>query len=176
MGTLLALTLFGSVIWFWAVVAVFIIICFASDVNENGFFAFGTLIILGVLFYFKGNIDPLLEFLSLPNIGSYLGIGLIFSCIRTFFAARVLGHKIKDLPETKDDATKKGYSSESKEYQKERFINDLKGDVFRWWFMWPISLLTWVATDIVKDVYDWVYSKMSGFYNWIVDLGVNSVK
>lgn len=176
MGALLALTLFGSVIWFWVVVAVFIIICFASDVNENGFFAFGTLVVLSVLFYFKANIDPLLDFFALPNILIYFGIGLGFSFFRTFFAARVLGHEIKDLVETKEEASKKGYSSDSKEYRKQEFINELKGNVFRWWFMWPISLLTWIATDIVKDVYDWVYSKMSGFYNWIVDLGVNSVK
>lgn len=173
MGALLTLTLFGSVIWFWIVVAVFIVICFASDVNENGFFAFGTLIVFSVLFYFKANIDPLLDVLTLPNIGGYLGIGLIFSCIRTFFSARTLGHEIKGLPK---DKTVSGGNYETQEYYKSRFIEELKGNVFRWWFMWPISLLTWIATDIIKDVYDWIYSKMSGFYNWIVDLGVNSVK
>ena len=50
MGELLiglgALTLFGSAIWFWLTVAVFLVICFVSDINENGFYAFGTLAVL----------------------------------------------------------------------------------------------------------------------------------
>lgn len=175
MGVLLALTLFGSVIWFWVVVTVFLIICFASDVNENGFFAFGTLVVLGVLFYFKANIDPLMDFFALPNILIYFGIGLGFSFLRTFFASRALGHRIK---ESLIEWNGRKYTDieDRKKDMKMYFLKDLQGNVFRWWFMWPISLFTWVATDIVKDVYDWIYSKMSGFYNWIVDLGVNSVK
>lgn len=177
MGALLALTLFGSVIWFWVVVAVFLIICFASDVNENGFLAFGTLVVIGVLFYFKANIDPLLEILSLPNILIYVGVGLIFSFIRTFFASRALGYKIKEsIKEWKGRNYTEQTIDEKRADEIRYFINDLKGNVFRWWFMWPISFLTWVATDIVKDVWDWIYTKMGGFYRWIVNFGVNSVK
>jgi len=177
MGTLLALTLFGSVIWFWVVVAVFIIICFASDVNENGFFAFGTLVVLSVLFYFKANIDPLLDFFALPNILIYFGIGLGFSFLRTFFSARTLGHKINEsVIEWKESKHDDEFIERNKVNEKNYFLKELKGNVFRWWFMWPISLLTWIATDIVKDVYDYIYSKMGGFYNWIVDLGMKSVK
>lgn len=88
MEALLGLTLFGSVLWFWISVAVFIVICFLSDVNENGFIAFATLIILGVAYYLKGHIDPLLEILTPQNILIYLGVGLGFSVLRTFFCRK----------------------------------------------------------------------------------------
>jgi len=175
MEALLALTLFGSVIWFWISVVVFLIICFSSDVEENGFFAFGSLIIVSVLYYFWGDIKILLPMFTLVNIAVYLGVGLLFSTFRTFFAGRELGKEIKDLPKTKADALKISHSSNSQEYQKERFIDDLKGNVFRWWFMWPVSLITWLVTDLVKEVWDWSYSKVKNFYNYILDLGIKSV-
>lgn len=176
METLVGLTLFGSVIWFWISIIIFLTICFISEVEENGFFAFGTLVLLGVAYYFKGRVDPLIEVINLQNILFYLGIGLGFSIIRTFFAGRNLGHKIKDLPKTRADIKGQSHIYDSQDIQKERFIDELKGNIFRWWFMWPISLITWAVTDIVKEVYDFIYSKMKGFYNWVVELGIKSVK
>lgn len=176
METLLTLTLFGSVVWFWIVVITFLVICFASDINENGFFAFGTLVILVVLFYFKGNVDPLLKFFSLANILSYLGLGLVFSALRTFFAGRTLGKRIKDLPKTRKDMNGQSHIFQNQEYEKKYFIDELKGNVFRWWFMWPVSLITWLVTDLIKDLWDFIYGKLKSFYAWIVELGVNSVK
>lgn len=174
MEALVGLTLFGSVVWFWISVAVFLIICFLSDIAENGFLAFATLVLLVVGYHFKGNVEPLLQVLSLVNILVYLGIGLGFSVLRTFFAGRKLGVEISELPKGKGSNGYSDYESTVK-YLKEHFLDDLKGNVFRWWFMWPISLITWAITDIVKEVYDFIYSKMKGFYNWVVDLGIKSV-
>lgn len=176
MEALLGLTLFGSVLWFWISVAVFIVICFISDVNENGFWAFATLVLLGVAYYLKGHVDPLLQVLTLPNILIYLGVGLGFSVLRTFFEGRKLGHDInKNVKEWQERKLTEKHIEENIENQKNYFLDELKGNVFRWWFMWPISLITWAITDIVKDIYDFIYSKMKGFYNWIVDLGMKSV-
>ena len=172
MGALLALTLFGSVIWFWVSVLIFLFIVFASDINENGFYAFGSLIIISAVYYFWGDVKPILPIISLLNISIYLGIGLVFSTLRTFFAGRELGKLIKDLPITNE---KNKYDSDTKEYQKERFVNRLKGNVFRWWFMWPISLINWLISDLIADIWDYVYSKLSGFYNYVVELGIKSV-
>lgn len=171
MEALLALTLFGSVIGFWISVVVFLFICFLSDINESGYFAFGSLIIVSVLYYFWGDIKTLLPMFTLVNISIYLGIGLLFSAFRTFFAGRELGKEIKDLPIDK----KSGERYDNQEYRKEQFVKELKGNVFRWWFMWPISLITWLITDLVKEVWDWTYSKIKNFYNYILDLGIKSV-
>ena len=176
MGALLSLTLFGSVIGFWLSVLAFLIICFISDAVEEGGWAFAGLIILGGMFYFWADIKPMLEFFTLISVSTYLFAGLVFSFIRTFLAARKLGKKIKDLPENYDDArAKKVDTGDTKDYYKERFIDNLKGNVFRWWFMWPISLINWVLTDFIKEVWDFVYSRVSGFYKHIVELGIKSV-
>ena len=172
-----ALTLFGSAIWFWVFAVTFVIVCFVSETTKNGVLAFGTLVALTILVYFKGSVDPLLEVLTLRNVSIYLALGLFYSMLRTFFEARKLGNRIKDFPETKKEAKERNLNQyETKESEKKDFIERLKGNVFRWWFMWFISLITWMLTDIVKDVYDYVYSKLAGVFKWVVDLGVKSVK
>lgn len=180
MGELLiglgALTLFGSAIWFWLTVSLFLVICFASDVNENGFYAFGTLVILTLTYYFWGDVKPLLAVLTFLNVLVYLGVGLIYSTVKTFFAGRKLGKKLQELPSKEDKAyTPSKFYSDTKESVKTTFVNDLKGNVFRWWFMWPISLINWLLTDLIKDAWSYLYSKLKSFYDYILELGIKSV-
>lgn len=171
MEALLALTVFGSVIWFWISVFIFLVVCFASDINKNGFVAFLFLVIISVLYYFWGDVKTILPLFSLLNISIYLGAGLLFSTIRTFFAGRELGKLIKNLPEKKDSS----YYGDTKESEKADFVNELKGNVFRWWFMWTISLINWLVSDLIGQVWDYSYSKLKNFYNYILDLGIKSV-
>jgi len=173
MEALLTLTLFGSVIWFWISAIIFLFICFASDINENGFVAFAFLVVVAILYHFWGDIKSILTFLTFVNISIYLVIGLMFSAFRTFFAGRTLGKLIKDLPGNKDKPT--SYYGSTKESEKAIFIDKLKGNIFRWWFMWPISLITWLVTDLFKDAWNFIYSKLKVFYNYILDLGIKSV-
>jgi hypothetical protein len=49
--TLMTLTLFGSVVWALIIIGVFIVICFLSDWNENGYVATVSLIIFGFMFF-----------------------------------------------------------------------------------------------------------------------------
>lgn len=167
---LAALTLFGSVWYFWISVVILFVLFFVSEADENGFLALGSLIAVTILYYFWGDIKTILPLFSFINISIYLLLGLTFSTLRTFFAGRELGKRIKNLPE-KDNG---GMYSANQEYQKKEFIDKLKGNVFRWWFMWPISLISWLVTDLVKEIWDYVYSKLSGFYNYIVELGIKS--
>ncbi len=164
MGALLALTLFGT---FWGAligIVLFLIICWLADIYENGFFATAALIVICVLFYYKGaNFAPFMFIISWTFAGTYLGIGLVYSVIRVFFEGRKLGKKIQDLP--------KGNTS-----QKDYVIDKLSGNVSRWWFMWPISLINWVLTDLLRDFWDYVYSKMGNFYRKVLELGIKSVK
>jgi hypothetical protein len=172
MGSLLTVTLFGSVIWTVVSVVLFLTILFASDIEENGIYAFVSLIVFGVIYYFWGTFEPLLIFLSWKMLSLYFVVGLIYSIVRTFFEGRTLGEDIKDLPDEKPNV----YSYNNKESQKNIFFDELKGNVFRWWFMWPISLINWAVTDLIADIWDYLYSKMKKFYNLILELGIKSVK
>lgn len=173
MELLLGLTLFGSVLAFWGLVILFIVICFISDLEKNGIFAFFLFIGLIILYHFKSNFDNLLEFFSFAHVSIYLAIGLIYSGIRTFFKGRELGKKIQFLPQS-NDSSKRIY--DSKESNRKEFVENLKGNVFRWWFMWPVSLINWLVTDLIKDAWDYIYSKLKRMYNYILELGVKSVK
>lgn len=163
-AVLATLTLFGSVIWFWVSVAVFLTICFASDINKNGFYAFGTLVVFIILFNFWGNIEPILSFLTVKNIFIYLGIGFLVATLRTFVASKKLKKKIKKLPDEKP----KEYPYTTKKEAKNEFIKELEGNVSRWWFMWPISSISF----LIKDGWEFVYSKIKGYFKYIVELGL----
>jgi hypothetical protein len=146
----------------------------SCDVNKNGFYATGTFIILIALYYWGGNFSAFLAIFSWKASIIYLSAGLIYSVIRTFFTGRNLGKRMKTLP-SEDLLTKKESWQNTKEKEKEKFINDLKGNVFRWWFLWPVSLITWTLTDLVAEAWDWCYNGMKKFYNGVLEVGIKSV-
>ena len=178
MGSLLTLTLFGSSILFWISAVVFLIMCFVAESEENGFIATLTLIVIGVLYHFWGDIKPILGFLTVLNISVYLAIGFFLSVIRTFVEGRKLKKRIKDLPvNDKMGAIISGrdYYGSTQEGETRNFKNELSGNVARWFLMWPISMTNWMLRNIVKEVWDFVYFKLKNFYNYILELGMKSV-
>jgi hypothetical protein len=174
MGTLLALTLFGSVVWFWIVTAVFVFICFASDLNKNGYYAFAAFIALIVVYNFWGDLKAILGFLTWTNVVIYLTIGFIYATVKTFFSGRKLKEKLENLPYERPDNV--GYIHETKKEAKLKFINKLESNVTRWLLMWWVSLINWLFTDLFKDFFHLIYSKFRRFFEYVAELGMNSVK
>lgn len=147
MKELLDLAIFGSFIWFAIFASILTILLFLAEHEKNGFIAtLAVLVFLGIN-YFWGNIDVVYTF-TLRNVLVYLFIGFIYSLLRAYLAGRN-----KTLEE------------------RERYLNsELKGNVFRWWFLSPISLVYWIASDLVGEVYDFVYDKLKIFYSSIFNL------
>ena len=141
MENLIPFTLFGSGIAFGIMLVLLFIILISSDIGEDGIYAFLAVTIAAGLNYFWGTF-PILSIISLRNISIYLFLGFVFSLIRTYFKGKKL------------DAEKKKYF-------------DLKEHVFRWWLMFPICLITWVFGDLLKDLCNFVYSKLSKVYQSI---------
>ena len=142
--------LWGSAITFWIVVGVLTLILFASENAENGYFAFVSFLIFGVGNYFFGNFN-MLDILSLSSVGIYLGVGFVYALIRTY----IYGSKNKTLS--------KGYIGER-----------LKENVFRWWFMFPVSFIYWVFSDLVSDVYDFLYKRLEKLFYAVFLLGAGN--
>jgi hypothetical protein len=111
-------TLFGSVIGFYIAVLFLIGLLFYSDIEEEGYGAFFSFLIFCGVTYFWSNFN-ILSYFSWGLVGSYLGIGLLYSFIKTYFYARKNGEK-------------------GRKYIKE--------NVFRWWFLWPVSLINWILS------------------------------
>lgn len=136
-------TLFGSYIGMAIALLILFISFITSDVEENGYGAAVMAAIFLGLNYFWGNL-PILEIFTFKNIGIYLLLGFIFSLIRTYFKGREI-------------------SADQKKYF------NLKDHVFRWIFLFPFSLITWLFSSLLKDLFDklWdsveiVYKKLFG--------------
>lgn len=141
MENLIPFTLFGSGIAFGVMLILLFIVLLWSDSVESGEIGFvGFLIAIG-LNYFWGTF-PTLSLISFRNISIYLFLGFLFSLIRTYFKGKQM-------------------SEDKKKYF------DLKGNVFRWWLMFPFCLINWICRDLLSDFYNFVYSKISKVYQLI---------
>lgn len=146
MDGLIPFTLFGSGIVFGLLMFLAFVLLIASDLNESKAGAF--VVILGFLGlnYFWGTF-PLFEYVTLTNVAIYLFLGFLFSLIRTYFKGREL-----------------------KKLKRDKEYFDLQGSVFRWWFLFPISLITWVFGTLLKDAYNFLYTHIGKIYESIFNL------
>jgi hypothetical protein len=161
MENLLHFTLFGSGIAFGILTLVLIVLYFIADYHKNGYLAtVWTILFLGITYFWSD--FSILPYLTWKNIGGYLLAGFIFSLVRTYFKGRELSSEYSKLTENdfKYHPTVEGY--------KERNF-DLKKNVFRWWFLFPISLLSWVFGHLIKDLYNFIYSKVGRLYTLILN-------
>jgi len=165
MGSLL---LFGSSLCFSLSLLALFIAFILADIYENGYSATVCAGIFIGLNYFWGGFAWLSIF-TWASVGSYLFAGFLFSLIRTYFK----GKEFKESREsysrgTEEKELKTGYDSYGN--SKESF--DLKGNVFRWWFLFPISALTWIFGHLFVDLWNLVYSKVEKMYQFLF-YGVN---
>lgn len=137
MENLIPYTLFGSSIWFGIMLIVLVAACILSEYEEAAFYA-PIFIIAIVLNKFWGTF-PLSSILTFRNIGVWLMIGFIFSMVRTYFKGRGMT-------------------------QEEKKCFNLKDHVFRWWLIWPFSLTYWLFESLIRDGFNFVYSKLEKLY------------
>ena len=142
-----ALTLFGSALLFWISVLIFVVICFIADIVEEGGWAFAGMVVLGILFYLRADIEPILGIFTVLNVLFYILLGYLFTAFRVFFTGRKLWREIKDLPVI---GKNESYYYKSQGYHKEQFVNKLSGNISRWWLMWPVSLLNLLFVDVIR--------------------------
>ena len=166
---LMALTLFGSVIWFWIVLAIFLAFCILSEVKHNGYIAFGFFVAISVAIYFGGGetFEYFKSFFVWKNILIYLGVGVFYSVIKTVVMTVKLKKVLETLPETSTDSW-----VQTKDKEKRSFIEKLEGNVSRWIFMWPVSLVVWLFQDLFVDIWNAIWRIVRGFYLRIVDISL----
>jgi len=150
---LLSFAIFGSFLWAAVLLGILVVLLFVSEVTENGFLAFAAVAAFVAANHVAGNI-PLIKLLTWSNAGLYFSLGLIFTVIRVYFYGR--------------SQALKGYKEVNYSY--------LKGNVSRWWTIWPVALLKWLFSDLLKDAWDYIYSKLGKVFEWILEAGFNSGK
>jgi len=161
----MSLILFGSFVWAVIVIAILLVIFFIADLEENGFMATIALVVSGILFYVWGkeSFMVITSLFTFKSIIIYFGFGLVHALVRIFFHGRKEMQKVNDAIVNKDS------------YHPKIDMN-VKSDVFRWWFLWPISLIVWIVQDMIGNVYNYCYDKFATLFNKILMYGVKSVK
>jgi len=151
------LVLFDSSIGFGIVLAMLFMAFILADIFENGYSAIVCVLIFIGLNYFWGNFVWLSIF-TWFNVGSYLFIGFLFSLLRTYFKGKEF-NKHTGLFD-KDGEKNKLYDKNGN--CKDGF--ELKDNIFRWWFLFPISALNWVFGNLLVNLWDLIYSKVNKLY------------
>lgn len=124
-----------------ALLIVFILLI-VSEVSES--FGFGILVLIAfvIVNYFTKLIEY--NFITWNNVALYFLLGFMYTIARIFFEGR------------------KGYKIE---------IKELKEDIARWWILFPISLVVWIFSDLLEDVYNLIWRYLEKFFQYIYNLG-----
>lgn len=141
MEILASLALFGSIAWSIVVLVILLLFLIGSEVENSWSTALVPIVVVAGLF-FLGGTPELLSVFTLKNLGMYLGIGFVYSLIRTYFKGREL---LVD----------------------EKKVYELKSAVFLWWFLFPISIVNWVCGKLIVDLYNVIYDRIGWFYIWL---------
>ena len=171
----IAFSFFGSAIWFGLIVLALLGSFIWAEVEENGFGAAISLGVVLIINHFWGNF-PVMEYISWAKIGIYIGIGFAFAIIRTFFKGRHLKGKHEEYVASteqwnkdRDEAKMSAHKIDTREeYNKKNF--DLKGHIFRWWFLFPVSMMSWFLGSVIKDVYNYLYTHIGGLFERILNM------
>jgi len=177
----LTIVLFGYFAWFAAITAVLLLVFFLSDAGENGFWATGALVIYIAIFWFWGSFgeSQVPNLFTLSNIGIYLGIGFVYSLLKSILIGSRKDREIKenylgdDPPSRFVRANRENKMSILKEARTVAFkdvVNNLAGDVFRWWLMWPVNLLSTIGVW-AKDLFLIFWRNIDFIFIAMVKLG-----
>ena len=164
LGFLPAFTLFGSAVMFWISIIILIIVFEASDIYENGYVATLALSIF-IFLTWKWSDFNIFTYATLTNVSIYLVIGFVYAGIKSLFLGKNIGKKMSDND-------RGDYYDKHDTWTKSNLHKKLKNNVSRWWLLWPVSLINWILSDLFKDVYNWVYDKIGGFFIYLFELGL----
>jgi hypothetical protein len=142
---------FGSFTWFLISAIVLLACFFIAELSEQGFVGTVAVAVFLALNYYWGNV-PTMKVFTWPNVGIYLLLGFIYAVIRTYFFGR-------------EQSSISNY-----------VIDELKGNVFRWWLLFPISLVVWTLSDLLENVWNLVYDICSNGFEYVLNIGYNSKK
>jgi hypothetical protein len=168
MTEFLSLFIFGT-FWFWTVSLIFLIIAVVFTEHESGIGALVTLTLYILYFQLLAKINFLGWLFEKPAnffiaIGSYLIIGLIWSCVKWWLLVSHIAEKEKDrwadflkkndLPENTKTLPQRlfdDWSSSSFKYRKPEFSKN-KDKITLWVTYWPLSMVYSLLRDFIIKV------------------------
>lgn len=154
MQDLLSLSIFGGFVGFVAVTVVLIFLFFYAEYQEQGIIALVAFLAYFLVNHYWGNV-PIINLFSIKTVSIYLATGLVYAVIKTYFYGREIAINGLDPK----------YS-----------LDGLKGNVFRWWFIWPVSLISWLVSGLLKELFGLIWDNISKSFSEILYSGYKSKK
>lgn len=151
--SLLGIALFGSFLWFLLLVAAMIILLVSFEANESGTGATLSFIGFLALCHFGGALKELTQYFSWGLLGAYLTVGFIYALIR-FYG---WGRKFRET----DQKNRRLPSFEEK-----------RNNALRWWLNWPASIIWWTMSDLLRFIWNKIYSIASKTFDVVFNAGV----
>lgn len=187
---MLEIFLVGS-FWFWALIAVEIILLFMFVEWENGFGATASVLIFAAMLQFLGNVN-IIGFITenpfqiVALVGAYFLLGAIWSICKWYLFCK---DKLEEYEEAKTNfLIKKGLPENTKivpveyraewknhlDHRSERLnqapsVRTNKSKILRWMSFWPISLVWGIINDFVKRICKTIYARMASFLQRVSD-------
>lgn len=154
MQDLLTLSMFGGFVGFVAATLVLLFLFFYAEHEKQGFIAFVAVVAYLIANHYWGNV-PIKSLFSWFNVSVYLGTGLVYAVIKTYSYGRSVAADGGSL---------------------DRAVDELKGHVFRWWFIWPVSLISWLVSDFIVEGFELLWDNIGNSFRKILAAGYQSKK
>jgi len=174
------LILFGGIFW-WLIIAVwFVAMALMIEANDSWHATWISLVCFGALWWATGGHNPF------PWLGrhwqdllmgalAYFVLGGMWSIIKWWFylhkRANYYEENIKPDLEKKwsgfVDSQKAAYKNDFKNYVQANVydmppdVKNHKGDIMMWMCWWPMSLLGSVFSDLLHNIFQWIYRMLS---------------
>jgi len=162
--------LFGSVLYFYLSLLLIFCLFVWADLEESGYHAMGVFVSYLVVFYVWGA-GGFFEIFTWTSVGIYIGIGILYSVIKTWFFGK---KELKYNGYTDDPSTDKIKTNIDGQIEERR--DDLENNVKRWILLWPISLITTILKDWLKQVWKWSWKNVKVIYEKILNMGLNGAE
>jgi len=165
-------------IWFSVLTGILLILFISSDIAENGYLAAVSFFVYAAIVFFIGNVDWSLYLTMelLYQVLIYLGIGIVYSFIRTVskvYSLKTEFDKYVDIY-VKESSSKNEHvdkrRNEKLESLKKEAKEEISGSILRWVFIWVFSLFVWIfSINFFKVIKDYVKKSLLKFYNGIFE-------
>lgn len=166
----------------WLIASVMVLLLFISAVNDSFAAAFWFTVIGLALLQFFTIADPWgwLEdhkYAALIAATVYIPVGVGWSLFRWWKTLQKSAAEIRDYKADFDKNPNKSWSSwdayvkahlPSASANKERIVC--------WIAYWPFSAAAYLLIDLLTDIGEWIYAKLSGLYQAMVDRVAESLK
>lgn len=163
--------------WPWILFAALVIcLVWASAIEEPIFAGVALAIYVGIAWFVFGT-NPLMWIYDNPGsalvaFGLYAGIGLFWAMFkwRNFIVSMsaVIDHAKKKWVEgnPSESFTKEAFM-DSDQFPVEIWLSRNKSRIVNWIWMWPFSAVSYIAYDMLRHFFTWIFDMASGLFRKI---------